>query len=83
MPSQLTALLSTHNTCIFQLKKGDKKTIDLMIDFTSCFMIFLREDSCRKFVNEGYNLDRHLSAFLGHALTVGNVQLLYQVGGHS
>jgi len=63
-----------------KLKSDPKKKVDEMIDMTSCFMVFLREQECRTFVTQKYPVHRHLSAFLPAALQVGNVQLLYQVG---
>jgi len=63
-----------------KLQKSEKHYVNTTIHVTSCLMIFLREDSLRSFVNNAYNFDRHLSMFLGEALKVGNVQLLYQVG---
>merc|ERR1711871_99082 len=63
-----------------KLQKGEKHVVNTTIHVTSCLMVFLRESSLRTHVNDMYNFDRHLSLFLGDALKVGNVQLLYQVG---
>lgn len=58
---------------------NSKDYVERMIDLTSCLMVFLRETRCRSAIRS-FNLHSHLSAFLDAASTVGNVQLLYQVG---
>jgi len=54
--------------------------INTMVDMCSCLMIFLRQEKCRKLVNDQYNLHQTLSLLLDKARDVGNVQLLYQIG---
>merc|ERR1712072_497630 len=64
-----------------KLKENPAKQVDMMIDVTSCFMVFLRQKECRSFAVQQYpQLPSNLSSFLPACLQVGNVQLLYQVG---